>query len=175
MRLQSLKRVVDVVAAMLRPEDMTVLGSSALLAVEPELGDSGAPLETSLDADLLVEPCDENQAAVVDEAVGEGSLFHREFGVYADLMRPSIAETLPPGWRERRLPLPGTAQVRCLDPYDVAIVKLTLGRPKDMALLRALVARGTLSPAALRSRYQATPMNEADMFRAGRNLGRLIG
>lgn len=173
MHIRSLKHLLEVVRALVHPERVTVLGSSSLLARDPSLGDHGQPLELSLDADLLVEPPDSGQAAVLHEAVGEGSLFHREYGVYADLLRPEIEETLPPGWRERCATLEGTPDVRCLDPYDLALAKLALGREKDLELLRGLLRRGVIEINLLRERYQNTPMNEARMFRAGRALAAL--
>jgi hypothetical protein len=164
---------MEVVIALVHPENITVLGSSAFLAHDPDLGEEGKPLELSLDADLLVVPCDDRQAAVLHEAVGEGSLFHREYGVYADFMRSDIVSTLPKGWERRCLPLAGYPSVRCVDPYDLAIVKLVLGRDKDMDLLKVLVKRGTLNLATLRDQYQDTPLDEQAMFQAGRNLQRL--
>ncbi len=127
MRLRSLKQLLDIVKAMARPRQITVLGSSSLLAGNPDLGEKGRPLELSLDADMLVEPCDSGQAAVLHEAIGEGSLFHREYGVYADFMRPDIVETFPVGWEKRCVVLGRDRSVRCLNPIDLAIVKLKAG------------------------------------------------
>ena len=101
MHIRSLKQLVDIVKAMARPKQITVLGSSSLLADNPDLGEKGRPLELSLDVDLLVDPCDARQVGILHEAIGEGSLFHREYGVYADFMRPEITETLPTGWQKR--------------------------------------------------------------------------
>jgi len=127
MRLRSLKQLLDIVKAMARPRQITVLGSSSLLAGNPDLGEKGRPLELSLDADMLVEPCDSGQAAVLHEAIGEGSLFHREYGVYADFMRPDILETFPVGWEKRCVVLGRDRSVRCLNPIDLAIMKLKAG------------------------------------------------
>jgi len=168
-----LKHLTEVVIAMIHPQSITVLGSSAFLALDPDLGEEGRPLELSLDADLLIVPCDDRQAAVLHEAVGEGSLFHQEYGVYADFMRSDVVSTLPKGWEGRCLPLAGYPSVRCVNPYDLAIVKLVLGRDKDMVLLKALVAGGSLNLATLRTRYHEVPLDESSMFKAGRNLQRL--
>lgn len=149
------------------------MGSSSLLAYDASLGEPGQPLELSLDADLLLDPVDDDLAAVLHEAVGEGSLFHREYGVYVDLLRPEIEETLPPGWRERCTPIEGSDHVVCLDPCDLAVAKLCVGRDKDLELLRGLLDRGLLDLDTLASRYQATPMDEALMFKSGRALNRL--
>lgn len=173
MRLRSLTRLLEAVFALVHPEDVTVLGSSALLACDPSLGESGQPLELSLDADLLVQPCDERQAGVLHEAIGEGSLYHQNYGVYADIMRPDVEETFPEGWRSRRISMPDMPRASCLDAHDVAAAKLVLGRPKDMTLLRALLARGTLDIETLRGRYGEMRLSERDMFAAGRNLRRL--
>jgi hypothetical protein len=168
-----LKQLVDIVKAMTRPKRIIVLGSSSLLAGAPDLGEKGRPLELSLDVDLLVEPCDARQAGVLHEAIGEGSLFHREYGVYADFMRPGIVETFPAGWQKRCVLLDGDRAVRCLSPIDLAIIKLQLGREKDVDLLRALLKAGIISIGALQKAYLATPMNEREMFKAGRILRRL--
>ena len=173
MRLRSLKHVIEVVNSLLHPKRITVLGSSALLAHSADLGEPGNALELSLDADLLVEPCDEGSAAVAHEAIGEDSLFHKRNGVYVDLMRPEIVETFPIGWQKRCIFLDGNRSVRCLNPVDVALIKLVLGREKDVLLLRFLIRKEIVSIAALRTAYQRTPMNEQEMFKAGRLLRRL--
>ena len=173
MRLRSLKQLVDIVKAMTRPKQITVLGSSSLLASSPDLGEKGRPLEMSLDADFLVDPCDEGQAGILHEAIGEGSLFHREYGVYADFMRPDITETFPGGWEERCVILGRDHAVRCLNPIDLALVKLKLGRAKDVDLLKSLLGVGIIRLGALQKAYQETTMNEREMFKAGRLLRRL--
>jgi hypothetical protein len=175
MRLRSLSRLLEVVAALVHSKEVTVLGSSSLLACDPGLGEAGQPLELSMDADILIEPYGEREAALIHEAIGEGSLYHQTYGVYADIMRPEIEGTLPQGWRARRLSLGGMPGMRCLEPYDLAVVKLVLGRAKDIELLRSLLAKGVLDINRIRNHYQEAPMNEADMFRAGLNLQRLAG
>lgn len=156
---------------MLKPERIVVLGSSSLLASAPTLGDPGQPLELSFDADLLVEPCDSNRADVIHEAIGQNSLFHRNYGVYADLMKPNITETFAPGWLKRCVRLePG---VLCLSPVDLAFAKLRLGRNKDVRILRAILAAGVVSLDDVRALYQATDFDEATMFKAGRLLTQL--
>jgi len=56
MRLPALNHLVAATQALSHCERIRVLGSSALLASFPELGNAGQPLELSYDADLLVEP-----------------------------------------------------------------------------------------------------------------------
>jgi hypothetical protein len=173
MQLRSLNHLLEVVRAVARPEEIDVLGSSSLLGSDPTLGDPGQPLELSMDADLLLVPCDDRMAAVVHEAVGEGSLFHREFGVFADLLKPDIEVTLPSGWRTRRVPLPGSHDVLCLHPADLAVVKLCLGRPKDMDLLAAMIRRGLVAVIYLRAWYQSAVLSEREPFAVSRRLAEL--
>jgi hypothetical protein len=49
------------------------------------------------------------------------------------------------------VPVPETF-ARALDPHDLAIVKLRVARPKDIALVRRLIDAGLLDPPALRAR-----------------------
>lgn len=51
--------------------------------------------------------------------------------------------TLPPGWRDRLLPIEnentGGAVGWCIDPDDLAVSKLAAGREKDLEFVRALL------------------------------------
>lgn len=173
MHIRSLRHVIEAVIGLVHPESVTVMGSSSVLAYDPGLGEMGQPLELSLDADLLVEPMDEAGAGVIHEAVGEGSLFHRTYGAYVDLLRPEIAGTLPQGWRDRCVAVEGAAPAVAIDPHDLAVAKLAVARAKDMVLLRELLRRGLVNMSTLRQRYQDTPMTEDRMFVAGRALAAL--
>ena len=170
MRLRTLKHLLDAVTALARPKRIVVIGSSSLLPHHPDLGEEGQLLEASYDSDLLLTPIDEELAAMLGESVGQESLFAKRNGYYADILRPEMAETLPAGWEGRLQPVAGYERVFALDTYDLAIVKLMVGREKDLALLRALLRLGIVEPARLRQHYQATPLGEREASTAGRNL-----
>ncbi len=174
MRLQFLIHLLNSVSALAQPRRIVVLGSSSLLPQHPEMGAAGQPLELSLDADLLVEPVDESLATLLKDAVGHESSFEQRQGYYADILRPIITETLPAGWESRLHPVEGYSNVFALDLYDLALVKLTVGRQKDLDLLRALLKLKILEPARLRAHYQATPLGEREAVTAGRNLQALL-
>ena len=142
-----------------------MLGSSALLASFPDLGEAGGPLELSFDADLLIEPCDEQLAAMLHEAVGEGSLFASRTGYHADILRPEVLKTLPPGWESRLVELgeAKTCALAALSPEDLVVVKLLAGRPKDLELCRALVRRRLITASAVRQRLDETPLPEQEI------------
>lgn len=174
MRLRSLTQLLDATRALVRPDRIVIIGSSSLLLAHPELGEPGQPLDPSYDSDLLLSPIDDELAAVLGEAVGQQSLFAKRHGYYVDILRPAIVESLPPGWEGRLQPVAGYDNVFALDLYDLALVKLMVGRPKDLALLRALLQRGIVEPGRLRAHYQQTPLGEHTAVTAGRNLHLLL-
>jgi hypothetical protein len=170
MRLQSLKHLIEVILAVARPTTVRILGSSSLLPMHPELGEKGCALELTTDADFLLEPSNEGIAESLQLAAGADSAFMAKFGYYADIMRPAIGDALPAGWESRLHPVAGYANVFALDVYDLALVKLMIGREKDLDLLRALFRLSIIEPARLREHYQKSPLDEHDAITAGRNL-----
>jgi hypothetical protein len=66
--------------------------------------------------------------------------------------------------------VPGFDTGFALDIYDLGLVKLLVGREKDLALVSALLKMGLLEAARLQAHYQQTPMGEREAFTAGRNL-----
>ncbi len=175
MRIQSLKHLIEVVRAVAHPSRVLLLGSTSLLAIHPELGEKGNPLELTDDADFLLDPCNEGIAESLQLAAGRDSAFMKQFGCYLDILRPTITETLPVGWESRLIPVPGYDNVFALDPYDLAMIKLRLGRDKDMELLLAMLRLGIVDPDRLRQHYQITPLKEPDAVTIGRNLQIVLG
>ncbi len=174
MRLSFLKHLLDAVSALCAPRRIIIIGSSSLLPLAPDLGGPGQPLEVSLDADFLLDPIDQETADMLIEAIGSQSLFEKQNGYYADILRPAIREALPAGWETRLQAVTGYTNVFTLDIYDLALVKLMVGREKDLALLRALLRLQLIEPARLRAHYQHTPLGEQDATKAGRNLAQLF-
>ncbi len=85
-------------------------------------------------------------------------------------MLPAVKETFPRGWEERLVPLPGCEAAHCLDPHDLAAVKLQAGRPKDLALCAALLAERKLQAETIRERLTATRMSERMMVLTSERL-----
>jgi len=175
MRLPALKHLIEATEALSHPERIRVLGSSALLASFPELGESGQPLEISFDADLLIEPCDPQLAAMLHEAVGEGSLFAQRTGYYADFLRPEIVETLPTDWESFTIELEGLPKARALAPADIVAVKLQIGRPKDLQLCRHLIGHRLVTSEAIRRRVDAMTLAESEIVRVFARLREVGG
>ena len=174
MRFRSLNQLLRVIQSLAEPGQIVIIGSSSLLPAHPDLGETGQPLEASYDADLIITPIDEEMAAILGEAVGQQSLFTKRHGYYADILRPSMKDILPAGWESRLHPVSGYTNVFALDVYDLALVKLMVGREKDLNLLRALFSLGLIEPARLRAHYQSCPLGEQEAMTAGRNLTLLL-
>jgi hypothetical protein len=175
MRLSALKHLIGAVQGIAASRRIRVLGSSALLASFPDLGEASGPLERTFDADLLIEPCDEQLAAVLHEALGDGSLFAQRTGYHADILRLEIVETLSPGWESRLVTIDPAKDVAALAPEDLLVVKLRTGRPKDLALCHDLLERGLVKADALRSRLRATPLDEREIVSVYRRLNEIAG
>jgi hypothetical protein len=108
----------------------------------------------------MVEPYDQEIGKLLDEAMGENSVFYGKTGYYAHVILPAAKDTLSRGWEERLVPLPGTDAARCLDPHDLAAVKLQVGRPKDLELCAALLATKRLQADLIRERLRETRMDD---------------
>lgn len=152
MTLAALQHLVQAAHALAGDRTILVLGSASLLASFPELGDASSPLASTYDADLCPEPFDELTGLMLDEALGENRAYFRRHGYHADILRDSILETLPGGWRDRLVAVPACHSAFALEPTDLAAVKLLVGRPKDLALVRQLHALGLLDADVVRSR-----------------------
>ena len=89
---------------------------------------------------------------MLDEALGENRAYYLRHGYHADILRDTILETLPKGWRERLVSIPRCAAAYALEPHDLAAVKLLVGRPKDSSLLAHLYSVGLINAELVRTR-----------------------
>ncbi len=174
MRLQSLIRVAAETASVTGKRRLVVLGSSSLLATFPELGEPAGPLESSFDADFLIEGIDAELARQLAEIIGKGSPFHTEKGYFADTLKPMVAETFPAGWEDRLVPLPGCEGVFCLDPHDLGAIKISVGRSKDLELCAVLLATGRLDPEVILERLRVTTLEDRARVHCSIRLQKVI-
>jgi len=170
MRICSLTHLLEELRARDAKRKIVVLGSSSLLTFHPELGEPGGPLDLTYDADFLLEDVNKEIAMSLGQALGENKAFHLEFGYHADILHPSIVETLPPGWEERLVAVSGFENVFALQPLDLAAVKIVVGREKDLALVRRLLELGKIRAEDLRARWSSMGLGERELFRSGRNF-----
>jgi hypothetical protein len=128
----------------------------------------------SYDADLLLEPYDAELGKLLYEAIGENSIFHGRTGYYADVILPAAKDTFPRGWQKRLVPLPNNQTASCLEPHDLAAVKLQLGREKDLELCAALLAKGRLRADLIRKRLRGTRMEDRTRALTTTRLNKVI-
>ncbi|MCH7226805.1 DUF6036 family nucleotidyltransferase [Haloferula sp. A504] len=155
MTLEALKHLLRSATALADDRRFLVLGSASLLATFPDLGDADSILATTYDADLCPEPFDELTGIMLDEALGENRAYFRRHGYHADILRDSILNTLPTGWRERLVTIPDCPTALALEVNDLAAVKLLVGRPKDLELIRQLHESGRITAGTVRERIDA--------------------
>ncbi len=173
MNLQALRHLVGAARAMADDCSIVVVGSASLLASFPDMGLDDGPLAQTFDADLCPEPFDETTALMLDQALGESKAFHLLYGYHADIIRPSMFDTLPAGWQSRLIPVPGVSEAMALDPTDLAAVKVLVGRPKDTSLVRLLVNERRVTIDAIRERLETVEMDERLARRVARTLEKL--
>lgn len=135
MNLSALQHLIRAALSLAENQPVVVLGSASLLASFPDLGKNEGPLSSTFDADLYPDPFDELVAMMWHEALGENRSYYLRHGYHADVMRESITDTFPAGWRERLVPVPGVEGARALDPHDLCATKILVGRPKDLSLV----------------------------------------
>ncbi len=152
MTLSALQHIIRAAQALAEDRDILVLGSASLLASFPELGNADSLLAATYDAGLCPDPFDELTGTMLDEALGENRAYYLRHGYHADILRDTILETLPAGWRERLVLVPGFTAAHALEPHDLAAVKLLVGRPKDISLLVLLHAAGLVDAKVIRAR-----------------------
>ncbi len=172
MRVHALNHLVESARVLGQSRKVIVLGSASLLVSFPELGEQGL-LEKTYDGDLLLDPINKEIAAFLTEAIGRESLFQAQQGYHADILHPTIVDSLPPGWEVRLVRMEGMGNVFALDPCDLAAVKLVVGREKDLTLVRGLLQLGKIHIEPLRERFHSMPLGERELFRAGANLASL--
>src|ERR1035437_4675791 len=160
MNLQALQHISRAAQILADDCQIIVLGSASLLASFPELGRPDGPLASTFDADLCPRPFDETTGKMLEEALGESHAFHARHGYHAEILRDTILETLPPGWQERLIPVPGCANVLAIDSHDLAAAKLMAGRPKDIALLKILCHNHIVRPELTQQRLDSIPKSE---------------
>jgi Nucleotidyltransferase of unknown function (DUF6036) len=144
-------------------KQFVIVGSQSLHGKYPDLADE---IVRSAEVDLIA------RTDVVRtewlNAIGQDSVFHEQFGYYADPVDENTA-TLPKGWRGRLVNLPpgdtdGVTGL-CLDPHDLAIAKYVAGRHKDIVFNHELAARRIVSKERLLELLGMTPVGALERER----------
>lgn len=151
--------VLRAAAAVLDASELIVIGSQAVHATLA----SSLPVAAARSVEVDVVPLDDvdgSKADLVDGVIGEASMFHDSFGIYAQ----GVAETtavLPDGWRDRlvryeSIAVPGVV-AWCLELGDLWISKAIAGRRKDQEFCRAMLELGVVDVDGLAARLSGMP------------------
>lgn len=158
MRRDQLEHIIRAVGAIVGENELIVIGSQSILGKHP----AGLPPEATLsvEADILpVSDPEGTKADLIEGTIGEGSLFHETFGIYAQGVGETTAR-LPEGWRERLIPIRNDNTLgitaHCLEPHDLLISKYLAGRPKDLDFCAAIIRVGLVHEEVLLHRLEHT-------------------
>ncbi len=140
--------------------DILVIGSQAILAsYDEDLLPAAATASIEADVAFLDDP-DDHKSDAVDGAIGELSMFHEQYGYYAQGVSVSTA-VLPEGWRDRLVRWGGYSAGRAdalfLERHDLVVSKLVAMREKDLAFAIALIDANLVNVATLRDRVDRLP------------------
>jgi hypothetical protein len=170
MDIQALKHMATVAQAISGPRRILVFGSASLFGTFPSADEQLEMLRRSQDADFIIQPFDEATGRTLNDAIGSDAEFAAQFGYHADIVRPFATENFPPDFESRLVPLNGCPNVFCLDPHDMAVAKLMVGRPKDIALLADLARQQRLDLERVATLLRQTPLAEAMIVKTHRVL-----
>jgi hypothetical protein len=90
-------------------------------------------------------------AELIEGSIGADSMFHQQFGYYADAVGPETAR-LPPDWMTRAVRVDvGRVLAICPEIHDLAVSKLLAARDKDIEWLREGLARSLIDRPRLKA------------------------
>lgn len=148
--------------------DYVVIGSLSVLGMS-EVATIPADMTLSIDADCYTK-ADPGRALDLQAALGEGSPWHVQHGIYFDPVSPHLP-TLPDGWQVRLIPLARAGVVaHFLEPHDAAVSKLARGEPRDQRWVLAGARGNILSLPTVALRMQSTCFLDDAEQRAARAL-----
>ncbi len=154
MKRSDFDHAVRAAGGVLGVQELLVIGSQALHGTLA----AGLPPEAQRSVEVDIVPFDDEdneKADLIDGSIGEASMFHESFGIYAQGVSETTA-VLPEGWRDRlvRYESPATNGVVawCLERHDLWISKAIAGREKDDEFCRSLLAARVVDSATLLDR-----------------------
>lgn len=160
MNLDALFSLLQAARALCGHREYVLVGSLSVLGMAEVVG-IPADMTMSIDADCFT-PADPGRLFDLQHALGEGSAYHREHGVYLDPVSPELP-TLPEDWRQRLIRLERDGVTAAfLEPNDAAVSKLARGEPRDVRWARAGIRAGIVSVPVVRLRMKSTVFLDAE-------------
>lgn len=160
MNLEALFSLLQAARDLCGHREYVLVGSLSVLGMA-EVAGIPADMTMSIDADCFT-PADPARIFELQAALGEGSPYHREHGIYLDPVSPRLP-TLPEGWEQRLIRLErGGVVAAFLDPNDAAVSKLARAEPRDLRWVRAGLKAEIVSMPAVRLRMKSTAFLDAE-------------
>lgn len=154
MNLDSLFGLLRAAQAQCGHREYVIVGSLSVLGMA-QVTAIPADMTMSIDADCYTQ-ADPSRIFDLRGALGEGSAYHRDHGIYLDPVSPKLP-TLPDDWEQRLIRVQRDQTVaHFLDPNDAAVSKLARGEPRDLRWVRAGLAAGIVSLPTVRLRMRST-------------------
>lgn len=147
---EQLEHLIRASGAILNDEAVLVIGSQSILPwlrkyAGKRVEDAPEELVASTEADIIPIDNDPYKSDLIDGSIGEESMFHRTFHIYAQGVSLETARA-PTGWQSRCYPLTSKRTNGvvgyCMHPADLFISKMQAGRPKDGPFLDAMIRHG---------------------------------
>jgi len=151
-RRRELEHIILEVGERFALTEVFVIGSSAILAVLPDPPEG--VLTATRDVDII--PSNDEDERIADQisyVIGEASSFDIEYGYHAQGVSLKTPTYAPQGWQERAIPVSvGKIVARCMEPHDLVLSKLAVGRDKDLEFARAAATLGLVERSVLLAR-----------------------
>lgn len=144
--------------------DYVIVGSLSVLGLAQVTAIPG-DMTMSIDVDgyTLADP---GRVFDLGPALGEGSEFHKERGIYLDPVSPRLP-TLPGGWESRLVRVSrGDVIAHFLEPHDAAVSKIARGEERDVRWVAAGARAHILSLPTVALRMKETTFIDDDEQRA---------
>lgn len=160
MNLEALFSLLKAAHALCGHREYVLVGSLSVLGMAEVTG-IPADMTMSIDADCFT-PADPGRVFDLQAALGEGSPYHRQHGIYLDPVSPRLP-TLPDGWEQRLIRIERDGIVAAfLEPNDAAVSKLARGEPRDLRWVRAGLRSEIVSIHTVRLRMRSTAFLDDD-------------
>ena len=156
--------MIAAAASVTEEDDLVVIGSQAILGSVPNPPE---PLLQSMEVDVYPRRSPE-KADLIDGALGDGSIFHAQYGYYAHGVGPETAKA-PAGWQDRLVKVTVPARPRggkrptawCLEPHDLVLSKCAAGRERDWDYAREAMRAGLVEREELLARVPGLPLDDS--------------
>jgi hypothetical protein len=161
MKREELEHIIRASGDITDQYEFVIIGSQSILGPVPNPPDA---FTVSMEVDIyplrFPELADE-----IEGAIGEGSLFHKTHGYYAQGVGPNTA-VLPTDWLNRVHRIQnGNTNDRvgyCVDVVDLFLAKAVAGREKDREFCMALLEHRYVSPPQLLALVPSMPINSEE-------------